>query len=691
MILPEIPARVPTPPPSQHQQHLTLNTSISNTPAQVPNKHIPYCSPGPVPQYNLSPPASPPSPQAAPLETTSLLYPPIAHKKLTPDSTIYTINAATLSKALDHIATQPLPDPKLVFPWFHGLHPENHFQLSFFDVRKASARRIPRCLRGITIVKAGGNLGASKLKGAISPEELLLPVDKTKARSDQDEDSPCFINIDPKVGFGVRNFQIQACKMATVSDIVVYGDDSTPKEEVKNLAALLSKAQRAWSLRSDVVSTEETRFNTFILTDTFSSIVAHHPHLVSIDRQGVFNPNVMDFPRQERLEMCALSAPSEIATNVWLGPSPDSSMDNSMSIKTLKFDAMIEATDLAPIPDNPALQKLERFLSSKRKTAVGQMSFPSSGSIAPGAENEAEQLDGMLRMCQWVHRLANAGADHSNTAPSKFFIHCADGYTETTLLALAYVMYAEKKSAGDAWIWLHREKNRNFFAYTSDKTLLEHFQVKLAQSVPGYATATNTVITPSTPSRGRIRSGSRSPKSTNNKTPAIDPEAALVNQPIWMSHMDGSLPSRILPYLYLGNLTHANNPGLLRNLNIKRVLSVGEPIHWPSAMHSSTSTTSRNDTPPTPVSATTPAQPMSPVDNEKSFDWPLTNFLYIDKVQDNGLDPLTCEFSRCLNFIEEGKAKGEATLVHCRVGVSRSATICIAEVMRELGLGMARA
>jgi len=63
----------------------------------------------------------------------------------------------------------------------------------------------------------------------------------------------------------------------------------------------------------------------------------------------------------------------------------------------------------------------------------------------------------------------------------------------------------------------------------------------------------------------------------------------------------------------------------------------------------------------------------------------------VQRVQDNGVDPLTDEFERCLNFIDRGKAKNTATLVHCRVGVSRSATICIAEVMRTLGYSFPRA
>lgn len=89
--------------------------------------------------------------------------------------------------------------------------------------------------------------------------------------------------------------------------------------------------------------------------------------------------------------------------------------------------------------------------------------------------------------------------------------------------------------------------------------------------------------------------------------------------------------------------------------------------------------------------------------------------MFVDKVQDNGVDPLTGYFAQCLDFIAGKTASGHdaasgdnddnaaaaaattqdaiqgATLVHCRVGVSRSATIVIAEVMARLGVGFARA
>jgi dual specificity MAP kinase phosphatase len=110
--------------------------------------------------------------------------------------------------------------------------------------------------------------------------------------------------------------------------------------------------------------------------------------------------------------------------------------------------------------------------------------------------------------------------------------------------------------------------------------------------------------------------------------------------------------------MYLGNLNHANNPALLKEVGITRILSVGESISWSQAQ----------------VEA-----------------WGPANLLFVDRVQDNGVDSLMEEFERCLSFIERGKLDGQATLVHCRVGVSRSATICIAEVMKERGLSFPRA
>lgn len=100
----------------------------------------------------------------------------------------------------------------------------------------------------------------SKLKGAVAPDEIL------KCYSG-DEDTGDFLDIDPREGFSVRNFQIQACKMATVSDIVVYGDNNTPRAEVEDLAKRISRAQALWQRKVEGVPQQgERSFNTFVVS-----------------------------------------------------------------------------------------------------------------------------------------------------------------------------------------------------------------------------------------------------------------------------------------------------------------------------------------------------------------------------------------------------------------------------------------
>lgn len=257
---------------------LSINTSTRGTPSTVPNKHLPYCSPGPRPSPRQldTPPASPPV-TAHLIETTSLTFPVDAYERLCNDLAVFGITAAKLEAALEYLATQPLPSTKQVFPWMHGLHNDNHLQLAFFTARKKSLRRTPRCIRGITIVKAGGVLTHSKLKGAVAPDEVLQCC--TAPREDACDSCGEFHDIDPRDGFSVRNFQIQACKMATVSDIVVYGDAKSSPAEVMRLARRVSRAQELWLDKMNGPAKGERLFNTFVLTGNGASVIMRGPCL----------------------------------------------------------------------------------------------------------------------------------------------------------------------------------------------------------------------------------------------------------------------------------------------------------------------------------------------------------------------------------------------------------------------------
>lgn len=358
--------------------------------------------------------------------------------------------------------------------------------------------------------------------------------------------------------------------------------------------------------------------------DEYLIVECDQPDLIQLDSEGCMTGKVMDFFHWERLEMCSMSAPSEIAPNVWLGPTPDPSLHlgpNGLctSPDQPEFDLLIECSDIAQMPDDKAFQFLEDRLDQQDEAllednVIHQLEFPGSGAIMPPTWSHSE-VDSLVATCQWIHKQANArgpamqkrrdsklsltpphdndgdsfmqDSDSDQQAGRKVLIHCTDGYTESSLLALAYYMYANCAPAHDAWLELHREKGRNFFAYGSDVALLRAIQPRLLQASPKHS--------------GELSQLCPTP-------------------PEWLDKMDGSLPSRILPYMYLGNLGHANNPGLLKELGIGQILSVGEPVLWP---------------------------------REAMESWPKDSLMFIDRVQDNGVDPLTDEFGRCLEFIGE--------------------------------------
>ncbi|KAJ5337929.1 hypothetical protein N7452_004657 [Penicillium brevicompactum] len=576
-----------TPPPSPIPSALTVNRRSS----PIPNKHIPICPTGP----------SPPSPSLQSIVTSSdgtssLLSPPDESMRIGRPSSpaVYAIDGAKLAAAIAHAASQPMPDANTMFPWLHGLHQDNHLQLGFFSSRKRHAR----AHQGRGCRERGASTFISVLVGG-SPE-----------------------------GFSVRNFQIQTAKLAALSDIVIYAEDDGCQKELVDLANQFAMAQQAWRLKMDPLQ-ERPTYNTFILADKFSDIAVNQPELVAIDAKGQLTGRTMDFVQWERLEMATMSRASEISSNVWLGNTPDY-FHSSRVPKEEPYDLLIEASDMANIPGPRYLAMLDKQLESGPQ----RMEFPSSGSLLLPSGNTREAED-IVNTIRWIYYLAHpevpteemeTDGDSTNQRgkPRKILIHCADGYTESSLLAVAYFMFAEGVPAHEAWLRLHRERKRNFFAYPTDVAFLSHIQGRLLQESPAVQS----------------------------------PDLGKALDPAWFHAIDGSFPSRILPYLYLGNLTHANNPELLCELGIKRVLSIGEAVNWTETDRAS---------------------------------WGADNLMYIDNVQDNGIDPLCQEFDRCLEFIEKGKRDGTATLVHCRVGVSRSASICIAEVMASKQLSFPRA
>lgn len=117
----------------------------------------------------------------------------------------------------------------------------------------------------------------------------------------------------------------------------------------------------------------------------------------------------------------------------------------------------------------------------------------------------------------------------------------------------------------------------------------------------------------------------------------------------------------VLPHLYLGGQGDASCCRLLRKLNIRRILNVAGECPCLGDMPSSAESG--------PDSA----------DREQLHSSIQTKHI---EIRDHSDENIAEHFQEALQFIHEGIQQDETVLVHCRFGVSRSATIVMAYLMQ---------
>ncbi|KAG5958678.1 hypothetical protein E4U56_005347 [Claviceps arundinis] len=573
-----------TPPRSLEIVDRSVN--IQSCPDAQSDKHIPVCSTGPIkPNTAHTLPVSLPYvPETLPQR--SLLFPADGYVRLRKEELcVFEIDSLQIAEAIEFASRQPLPPPDLMFPWLHGLNPKNEVQQTFLLGGRRDPGNTPACARGVLLVKADGDLSRSRLKGAVAPDEFM-----------QAGPCPKFVEADPQEGFSVRNFHIQTAKAALVSDIIIYGEDAAKSQKVAWEVAAAQSHQRQLRVTQGVSAVE---YNAFFCVRPYSEFEKHESNIVAVDSSGRATGKVLDFVQQERGEMLEMAQVSKISHNVYMGPTP---AKNSIAEK--EFDILIECSDLGQL--RPSVLRNILKSNAPGREAPLHFDFPSSGILSPTWS--LSEADGIVQTCKWIYHLSHgihpAHEQEKNAASSDFatvevgsltqrriLIHCADGYTESTVLGIAYHSFSTGEPIPRAWLRLHTSKRRNFFAYPTDVSLLTSIAPKLLRESPLCAGQSLTQIT-----------------------------ALLRNEPKWLTSLDGSFPSKVLDYLYLGNIGHANNPCLLRELGIGQILSVGETASWR--------------------------------DGELA-EWGADNVYVVEGVQDNGIDPLANEFSGCLEFISK--------------------------------------
>lgn len=165
------------------------------------------------------------------------------------------------------------------------------------------------------------------------------------------------------------------------------------------------------------------------------------------------------------------------------------------------------------------------------------------------------------------------GRDKSGTK-RRVLVHCQDGYTESSIIVLAYIMSSLSVSLPEAFFHLQLKARRSFFLYPSDKPLLRKIDARLAADRRAKAiklVSSSPTSNPSSPLSARWKSWGlgigKNGESPDPKKQTMDVARDFLNEEekggsvaanearVWFDdrRFDG-FPSRILPFLYLGNL-----------------------------------------------------------------------------------------------------------------------------------------
>lgn len=534
------------------------------------------------------------------------------------------LRAEQFAEMYDTYASLDVPHP-ILFPYLHCGNNGNPRQNIFFSGSPAGPP-LPR-YRGLTVVRVGK---ADEPATPPTDSVLLSSVSATDLVY-KGVDGYRFHMPGPVSHVNMRLFNLQCLNYAMISDIVVYSPDGLTPEACA-VAQALQEAQM--DLFQDRVARCQNPllYYVFIIGDKFSELERVCPHLVAIRSDGTHHRHI-SLPQREMNEIQHMGRATEIAPNVWLGTSWDFVPDGTENPDNKPtFGIGIEVVSAGELPPSSFLELVDTTFSEhdaqkskglQPKTQTAHLECPVS--LLYGSDQSA-LCDSLLNLCVWIHK--HAAPTESTREARRVILYCDDGYSESSILALSYLMYTMGFSLDQAYMYLQLDLYRSFFVTQSEWHLLQ----QLAQRMPALREA--------------------HPPAQH---PAPTPDEP---QPLFMDdfHFDGSMPSRILPFLYLGNMQHAMNVRLQQRLGITHVVSVGEDC--------------LADTGPHTLAA---AREAGTVD-----------VLQIQNLADDGIDPLRPVLNDIVQYIEKARLSGGCVLVHCRVGVSRSASAVIAYLMAHL-------
>lgn len=401
--------------------------------------------------------------------------------------------------------------------------------------------------------------------------------------------------------------------------------------------------------------------------EPFHKLEKFCPDLVNLDAAG--NPTkvspMTDLFEREAKESRAMTRGSEVVEGFWVGNDWDvpGGADDGIGAE-MTFDVCVRCSECSDVPStstmsqayrrladldrrrskadessyswtaSPATMALRNLLSPSSSPTGSMTDVPSKRGASPLEEDGRQRrlrhdaeyvsldcagtgrpyrpapagspsmVDRFVEFIYCLRKLVE-GRDKAGVK-RRILVHCQDGYTESSILVLGYIMSSLSISLPEAFLHLQTTAGRSFFLYPTDKQLMQRIDQRLASdrkskalklvsntnsngsagpgnpAEGGSAGFKTTPTSPATAALGNLgrwknwtlglnridmsTSSSASASSANKQQTVDAARELLANEEkggsdaarlakIWFAdkRFDG-FPSRILPFLYLGNL-----------------------------------------------------------------------------------------------------------------------------------------
>lgn len=264
------------------------------------------------------------------------------------------------------------------------------------------------------------------------------------------------------------------------------------------------------------------------------------------------------------------------------------------------------------------------------------------------------------------------------------FVYSFDGFTGVTLLSFSLGLFWGTDNIEDVACSLLRKPAFNFYLMRGDFGFLKQFEMYVQwfkrQPLKDFALVVDIPV----------RAINTSYRPLSRTVDWFDP------------HSDVNFPSHIYDNVFLGSVEHASSFTVLSTLKIDKIISIDEKPSWyrclPFVLEHEATPSSSNIIRPTYTfnngSACLYEIPVTGAVAQKLLDIgapQIKSLVFFYNIRDDGKDSILPLLVSCpehiqRKFLVDPSDSSVRALLHCRIGVSRSASFVIASVMKYLNM-----